>query len=233
LVLEPDELAAVVTSLTSNTAIPSGADLNAFWFASKLPLILTRVGLEIRRSDGRTPLLNDQAIEDMAIAAHLRYLGMVADADNPTQSDLAMLEWERLGAMGQESNRAQVRDIPAKLAAVGLTIRARNGASKPPASLEEHLDELAAHEHRRWNHWHYLAGYRPSDLDVSEPSGRAPTDHAAKLHSCLVPYDELTEEIKEYDREFVRAIPSLLAAVGIEAVPSEEYTGVPSREEGS
>lgn len=40
------------------------------------------------------------------------------------------------------------------------------------------------------------------------------TDKQAKVHSCLVPYAELSETDKESDRALVRGIPGLLARMG-------------------
>jgi hypothetical protein len=39
-----------------------------------------------------------------------------------------------------------------------------------------------------------------------------------KVSPYLVPYDELTEEIKEYDRDTIRNIPELLELVGMKII---------------
>ena len=44
------------------------------------------------------------------------------------------------------------------------------------------------------------------------------TDKDNKIHSCLVPYDQLTEADKESDRDMVRGIPAILAAAGYKMV---------------
>jgi hypothetical protein len=44
------------------------------------------------------------------------------------------------------------------------------------------------------------------------------TDKANKIHSCLVPYNELSETDKESDRDMVRGIPSILLAAGYKMV---------------
>lgn len=50
------------------------------------------------------------------------------------------------------------------------------------------------------------------------------TDKAAKVHSCLVPYDELSEPDKESDRDMVRGIPDILAMAGYGIVKNEVNT---------
>lgn len=44
----------------------------------------------------------------------------------------------------------------------------------------------------------------------------AVTDKAAKQHSCLVPYAELSESDKDSDRDLVRGIPAILEKAGYE-----------------
>ncbi len=48
------------------------------------------------------------------------------------------------------------------------------------------------------------------------------TDKAKKIHSCLVPYDQLSESDKESDRNMVRGIPEILEAAGYKMVKAEE-----------
>jgi len=46
-------------------------------------------------------------------------------------------------------------------------------------------------------------------------------DKPNKIHSCIVPYDQLSEVDKESDRDMVRGIPSILAAAGYKMVKVE------------
>jgi hypothetical protein len=43
-----------------------------------------------------------------------------------------------------------------------------------------------------------------------------------KIHSCLVPYDQLNELDKESDRDLVRGIPEILAIAGYKMVKKNE-----------
>ena len=65
---------------------------------------------------------------------------------------------------------------------------------------------MARLEHERWVVERRLAGW------LSGPQ-RDP-DH--KITPYLVPYDELTDDVKEWDREAVRAIPDVLALAKFE-----------------
>ena len=45
-----------------------------------------------------------------------------------------------------------------------------------------------------------------------------------KITPYLVPYEELTEDIKELDRDTIRGIPSLLHSVGLEVFKRDDLT---------
>lgn len=47
------------------------------------------------------------------------------------------------------------------------------------------------------------------------------TDKEKKIHSCLVPYDQLSEEDKESDRDLVRGIPKILSKAGYKIVKAD------------
>jgi hypothetical protein len=69
------------------------------------------------------------------------------------------------------------------------------------AGQEFHL--LLGKQHARWNAERWLVGWT-----------LGPRDHAAKTSPYLVGWDELSEDIKDYDRAPVRNIPSLLSLIG-------------------
>lgn len=48
------------------------------------------------------------------------------------------------------------------------------------------------------------------------------TDKKKKIHSCLVPYDQLSEADKESDRDIVRRIQEILAVAGYKMIKAEE-----------
>ena len=50
---------------------------------------------------------------------------------------------------------------------------------------------------------------------------RAGNGQAKKIHSCLVPYNQLSEADKESDRDMVRGIPKILAAAGYKMVKAD------------
>ena len=118
----------------------------------------------------------------------------------------AMRPWNQLAANLRDANRQQADHIPVKLRALGYRMveasTADDGVSFQPG--EDEIEALARAEHRRWCCNRRLAGWR---------SG-SPRDNTAKVHPDLVPWEELDEPTREYDREPIRNLPKLLASIG-------------------
>src|SRR5262249_47800032 len=68
------------------------------------------------------------------------------------------------------------------------------------------LEALAELEHERWNAQRRMDGWRWTD--------RARKNEARRLHPSLVPYEGLTDDVKEYDRVYVRQTQSAVADEG-------------------
>jgi len=120
-------------------------------------------------------------------------------------NDPALLPWDDLPEDFRESNRQQADHIFIKLRAIGC--EAVSASDKKPAVTElasAEMELLAEMEHRRWVAERLLAGwtYGPKkDLERRE-------------NPNLVPWVELTEEIRNYDRDTVGKISTLLESVG-------------------
>ena len=118
-----------------------------------------------------------------------------------------MQPWETLREDLRESNRQQADDIAAKLHRIGYSMMPVAG--REPASLTftgAEVEIMAEMEHVRWMAERRLAGWVYGPL----------RDVGRKITPYLVPYAELTEEVKEWDREAVRAIPDVLALAKFE-----------------
>jgi hypothetical protein len=61
-------------------------------------------------------------------------------------------------------------------------------------------------EHGRWNVERLLDGWKWGPIK----------DVDAKINPSLLPWDELSEDVKKYDRDAVDEIPKILAEVGFE-----------------
>jgi hypothetical protein len=120
-------------------------------------------------------------------------------------SDPAMQPWERLAEHLKESNRRQAEHIPVKLRAIGRTMAPAKERPAITAFTPEEVELLAELEHERWVAERRAAGWTAG-----------PRDPERKTTPYLVPWADLAEEIREYDREAVRGIPDFLAGAGLE-----------------
>ncbi len=163
----------------------------------------------IRRCCTAQVLLHED-LDRLARATHERYRAYVAAnaAPGKTSTKEPVPTWDDLDPQLQDSNRQQADHIPVKLRAVGCISAPREHAGTPVEEFEEQEVEILAHmEHSRWNAERFLAGWTLGPKSVSK-----------KTSPYLVPWEELPENIKEYDRCTVREIPQLLELIGEKVV---------------
>lgn len=138
-----------------------------------------------------------------AYARHERAAGHTV-ADNP-----AMVQWRDLPETLRESNRCQADDIRVKLESIGRRIvPLDHRCSRPEGFDDGEIERLARDEHVRWMR------ERESQQWTYGPA----KDLSARKSPDLCPWEELTEEAREKDRQAVRSIPEVLARAGLMAV---------------
>jgi ppGpp synthetase/RelA/SpoT-type nucleotidyltranferase len=129
------------------------------------------------------------------------------------KQDPAAADWDDLHPDFKLSNFEQVRHIEEKLRVIGLKIRKVSGRPVEVMdfiadAFKDKIERLAEIEHGRWIVERLLSGWRLGERDVEK-----------KRSPYLVSWGELADDIKEYDRQFVRNIPVLLEKHGYEVVP--------------
>jgi len=148
-----------------------------------------------------------EKMDDLAKLAHASYLPPVRER-NPEKA--SHKEWEFLGIDFKNQNREQADHLDVKVRALGCKI-------VPEDSIEEEfiIDEksgifeiLAETEHNRWAGHMILSGWKLGDK----------RDDENKIHSDLIPYEKLSEEVKQYDRDTVLNMPVLLEKLGLKLV---------------
>ncbi len=146
--------------------------------------------------------------ETLARAIHDTWVRQQRAAGRTAADNPLMVDWEQLPKATKESNRGQAEHIPVKLAAVGCEM---GPLTEPEAELftfaPAELELLAQMEHARW-------------------MAQARADHPAN-----VPWEVLSEEMREIDRNFVRRMPALLASVGFQINRIEGGSAVSSASE--
>jgi voltage-gated potassium channel Kch len=158
--------------------------------------------------------------EEIAQMAHALYVENRQSGGSLPADDPSLLPWEKLPEILKESNRDQAADIGRKLAMIGCHLEPSPSwdASPRPFSPEE-IELLGRAEHDRWCEERKRNGWQLGPV----------RDPVAKTHPDLVPWDNLTERVKDLDREAVRAIPLFLARLGyaiVSSAPDDAAAGV-------
>jgi hypothetical protein len=110
----------------------------------------------------------------------------------------------------RESNRRQADHIPAKLQAIDCALVPLEAWSVPNFELTAaEVEQLARLEHDRWMAERLLDGwtYTPGPKDVRR-----------KRTPWLIPWKEMPEDQRDYDRNTVRHLPRFLAQAGLGVV---------------
>ena len=107
--------------------------------------------------------------------------------------------WEALPETYREANRASADHFDVKLRAVGRRIAPKHTAVEAPLTSAE-LEVLARMEHSRWWADRSLDGWQFGET----------RDNARKLHPDMVPYADLSEPVRQLDRDNVLHIIEIL-----------------------
>lgn len=170
-------------------ALPKHAETVRAYLSSPLPKQVPKLPPDVR--------------EGLAEAIHETYRENQKGRKPP--HDPAMAPWESLREGLKQSNRAQADFTVALLAAIGCEVGdATDG--QPTELTGAQIETMAELEHARWNLERLRAGWRWA----------ADRDPDRKLSPYLTSWSELSDEVRGYDRETVREIPTHLAKVGLE-----------------
>ncbi len=152
-------------------------------------------------------LLLGGTFEVLARAIHEQYVHDQAKAGKTPEQNPSMVPWEHLPEHLKESNRQQANHIGIKLSAVGCSVAPLNDWEAELFQFApEEVEKLSEMEHERWNKERESEGWQLGDKK----------DINSKITPYLVPYAKLPDEIKEYDRNMIRGIPSFLAKAGFQ-----------------
>ncbi|NLB54830.1 MAG: hypothetical protein GX811_03530 [Lentisphaerae bacterium] len=154
------------------------------------------------------PLL--QNLEKLAMAIHALY--NKKQLERYPEKPLEYPNFADLPDSMKYSNLRQARGISEKLHLLGWSMVLSNAPGKAVESVPaEVVEYLAIMEHEAWVRERLESGwsYAP-EKNVEQ-----------KLTPYLIPYEQLSEEIKELDRDTIRNIPDLLKMIGMKAIQSE------------
>jgi RyR domain-containing protein len=147
----------------------------------------------------------DRKGDEMAAALHAHYLAAANRLGVGSQA--AIDAWENLPENLRDANRASVEHAPLLLAAAGYKLVPK-GEIQSVTPSEAEIELMAKVEHRRWMADHIERGWRFAQT----------RDDRLMLHPDLVPYEALSENGREKDRNAVRTLSSVLEKEGFAIV---------------
>ena len=125
------------------------------------------------------------------------------------------IEYESFGDQPvslQKSSYAQMSHMLTKVDALGykvVPVEECNPDDRITAFSDEETERLAELEHERWMEERIADGWTAGERD-----------HGAKTTPYLVPYSELDDSVKQYDRDVVDRLISFLDKAGLAVVRS-------------
>lgn len=140
------------------------------------------------------------AIEPLARLIHENWRPTI----RPRAKKAADVPWEDLPEAYRDSNRLQAFDMVRKLEQHGYRAETGDPQDKVSSFSPAEVENMARMEHDRWMREKLATGWTLG----------AKRDDRLRIHPLLVPFDSLTEDDKELDRDPVRKIPEFLAKVG-------------------
>ncbi len=155
------------------------------------------------------PLLDN--LEELAIAIHelFNHMQLERYPDKP----LSYPQFSDLPDTLKYSNLRQARSIADKLELMGWEMLPQGSEGKAIKEIPDNVIEmLAIFEHDEWVRERASSGWLYGEVKNVEK----------KISPYLVPYDELSEDIKEHDRDTVRNIPNLLGMIGMAVYKKKE-----------
>ena len=192
------------------TAINNPESILGKWFNTK-----TLGDLLLHKYNIATETYTEEAIigrkiDSLARVIHNDYLAKIKQSGKLNPEKESHCEWKFLSEDFKNQNRFQADHIWAKLRsircrAVPVDEVAEEYDYTKDASIVEMLSKM---EHHRWAAHMSLNGWRYGSV----------RDDKKKIHTDLIEYEKLSEEIKQYDRDAVINIKHILSEMNLKIV---------------
>jgi hypothetical protein len=146
--------------------------------------------------------------EVIARAIHEDYVNSQKQVGENSRTNPSMVDWNDLPETLKESNRHQAAHIEVKMKAIGCGIQPLTDWEAASFRFDAgEIEQLAELEHQRWVDERRQNGwlFKPGTKNI-----------AKKTSPHMVPYEELSWELKESDRSMIRNLPAFLAKAGFQ-----------------
>ena len=178
---------------------------------------------DILKSEIQPANTSIRTVEKLANQLHQSYIDSVTAQYEEEKSKGEVNEWtkqryewltpfEELSSQLIMANIRQAESIPKKLNFIGCEIAELSDEREAITNFsdDETLD-LAICEHERWCEEKISQGWTYGEV----------RDNDNLIHDCLVPWDELSPEIQQYDIDLVKEIPALVESCGFKIVKNK------------
>jgi hypothetical protein len=175
---------------------------------------LARLAGSLKSQSGVYPRPLMENMEKLAIEIHKLYNQKELERD--PEKPLEYPNFSDLPDSLKYSNLRQARGLAEKLDQIGYEILPASAEGEKLHQIpDECVDKLAFLEHDRWMEERRARGWSYGKVKNIEQ----------KVSPYLIPYDQLSEEIKEKDRDFIRGMPALLSRIGMAAFQKSSIPG--------
>lgn len=175
------------------------------WCGTRRLVALPPDPMTLRAFLGSWEPLPPEVRERLGRHIHEEYLAVRAERAREEEPNLQ--DWDRLAPEFRESSLQQADHLNEKLGAIGCAI-GRSGDPREVVSLtDDQVERLAEMEHGRWNAERLRAGWCPGERSLDR-----------RTSPYLVPWSELPDGVRDWDRATVRRIPGYLRELGLGVV---------------
>ncbi len=155
--------------------------------------------------------------EALARSIHEDYVEQKTKEGDMKETNPSMVAWDELPEDLKESNRSQAAHIDAKLKEIGCGIEPLTDWTLAKFDFAPWEVELLAElEHMRWLKERKRQGWKYSSGSKNLKKKTSP---------YLLPWQELPENVKEYDRNTVRKMPYFLGRAGYQIYRRNRHEG--------
>jgi hypothetical protein len=173
---------------------------------------MSRLNVELLNMDDEIcntrTIVDNRKTEDF-IAKHIHYEWAKNYAQkNNLPVGTMQEEWDKLKDAQKDSNRLPARHLNIKLRFINAEMTDReDGEVIRFDTIEDSVwDKIARMEHNRWNAEKFINGYVLT-APVGDRKMASFLNSNLKVHQDLVPFDELTPEVQQYDTFTFRMAP--------------------------
>jgi len=145
---------------------------------------------------------SEEQLEKMGRVIHDKFL----EENRWKSNDPAMRPWEKLQDDLKQDNRRHAAYIVEILSQAGYGTRPGKGKVVLPEFRDKEVEFMAEMEHGRWNVQRLRTGWKYGPK----------RDPERKISPFLRPWEELTDEVRKWDRNAIRNYAKVLAHVGME-----------------